>query len=83
MASKGLIETTQENLHDDAFTTLNMYVVDPESVRFAARKTAGKARINGVDLSDAARNEKLGREIVAFRAAFTAEAIEKLRAAAR
>jgi creatinine amidohydrolase/Fe(II)-dependent formamide hydrolase-like protein len=83
MASKGLIETTQEHLHDDAFTTLNMYVVDPDSVRFAARTAAGKARINGVDLSDAARNETLGREIVAFRAAFTAEAIEKLRAAAR
>ena len=82
MASKGLIETTQENLHDDAFTTLNMYVVDPDSVRFAGRTAAGKARINGVDLSDAARNEKLGREIVAFRAAFTVEAIEKLRATA-
>jgi creatinine amidohydrolase/Fe(II)-dependent formamide hydrolase-like protein len=83
MASRGLVETTQEHLHDDAFTTLNMYVVDPESVRFAARTAAGKARINGVDLSNAARNETLGREIVAFRAAFTAAAIEKLRAAAR
>lgn len=80
MAGKGLVEGTQENLHDDAFTTLNMYVVDPDSVRFAARKAIGQARINGVDLSDAARNEHLAREIVAFRAAFTADAIARLRA---
>lgn len=82
MAGKGLIEGEQENLHDDAFTTLNMYVVDPGSVRFAARREAGKARINGVDLSDAARNATLGREIVAFRAAYTAEAIAAIRAGA-
>jgi creatinine amidohydrolase/Fe(II)-dependent formamide hydrolase-like protein len=82
MAGKGLVEGEQENLHDDAFTTLNMYVVDAGSVRFAARREAGKASINGVDLSDAARNATLGREIVAFRAAFTAKAIAAIRAGA-
>jgi creatinine amidohydrolase/Fe(II)-dependent formamide hydrolase-like protein len=82
MSGKGLVEGAQDNLHDDAFTTLNMYVVDPESVRFTARKAIGQARINGVDLSDAARNEQLAREIVAFRAAFTVKAIETLRAQA-
>jgi creatinine amidohydrolase/Fe(II)-dependent formamide hydrolase-like protein len=82
MAGKGLVEGEQENLHDDAFTTLNMYVVDPGSVRFAARREAGKARINGVDISDAARNATLGREIVEFRAAFTAKAIAAIRAGA-
>lgn len=82
MAGKGLVEGSQEGLHDDAFTTLNMYVVDPGSVRYEARRAAGRARINGVDLSDAARNAELGRQIVAFRAAFTVEAIKTLRAAA-
>ena len=82
MAGKGLVEGEQENLHDDAFTTLNMYVVDPGSVRFAARREAGKARINGVDIADAARNAQLGREIVEFRAAYTAKAIAALRAGA-
>ena len=79
MASKGLVETTQENLHDDAFTTLNMFVVDPESVRYSARRAAGLARINGVDLSDPARNRAWGEQIVEFRAAFTADAIRKIR----
>ena len=46
------------------------------------RRAAGRARIKGVDLSDAARNAELGRQIVAFRAAFTVEAIKTLRAAA-
>ncbi len=82
MAGKGLVEGKQEDLHDDAFTTLNMYVVDPESVRFNARRTAGRASINGVDLSDAARNAELGRQIVEFRAAFTVESIQALRAQA-
>jgi hypothetical protein len=59
-----------------------MYVVDPGSVRYEARRAAGRASINGVDLSDAARNAELGRQIVAFRAAFTVEAIKTLRAAA-
>lgn len=59
-----------------------MYVVDPGSVRYEARRAAGRARINGVDLSDAARNAELGRQIVAFRAALTVEAIKTLRAAA-
>lgn len=80
MAGKGLVEGVQEHLHDDAFTTLNMFVVDPDSVRFAARKAAGKARINGVDLSDAARNAALGQAIVDFRADFTAAAIARIRA---
>ena len=82
MAGKGLVEGRQEGLHDDAFTTLNMYVVDPGSVRYEARRAAGRASINGVDLSDAARNAELGGQIVAFRAAFTVEAIKTLRAAA-
>ncbi|MFM7784001.1 MAG: creatininase family protein [Gammaproteobacteria bacterium] len=80
MADRGLQESEPENLHDDAFTTLNMYVVNPDSVRFAARKKAGRARINGVDLSDAGQNAKLGQEIVAFRADFTARAIAAIRA---
>ena len=82
MAGKGLVEGTQEGLHDDAFTTLNMFVVDPASVRFEPRRAAGRARINGVDVSDAARNAALGREIVAFRATFTVDAIRALRATA-
>jgi creatinine amidohydrolase/Fe(II)-dependent formamide hydrolase-like protein len=80
MAARGLVESAQDNLHDDAFTTLTMYVVDPDSVRFAARREAGTARINGVDLSDAARNEKLGREIIDFLAAHTTAAIAAIRA---
>ena len=77
MESRGLKESAQEHLHDDAIITLNMLADDPKSVRFDERVKAGKATINGVSIADRQKSLALAKEIVEFRAASTAEAIRK------
>ena len=64
-------------MHDDPGITLNMFVADPNSVRFDARVKAGKATINGVSIADKAKNLKLGKKIVDMRATNTVAAIKK------
>mgnify|MGYP006908377796 FL=1 len=53
-----------------------MMVTDPQSVRHRQRVAAGLASINGVDISDLDETRELGREMVEFRANYTARAIE-------
>jgi creatinine amidohydrolase/Fe(II)-dependent formamide hydrolase-like protein len=77
MASRGIVENAPENLHDDAIITLNMFMADPNSVRYDARVKAGKASINGVSIADREKATALGKEIVEFRAAWTVDAINK------
>jgi creatinine amidohydrolase len=66
-----------DNMHDDPVITLNMFIDDPNSVRYDARVKAGKASINGVDISNRAKATELAKKIVEFRANHTAEAIKK------
>jgi creatinine amidohydrolase/Fe(II)-dependent formamide hydrolase-like protein len=66
-----------DGLHDDPVITLNMLVDDPKSVRYDERVKAGKATIDGFSIADRRRAESLGREIIAYRAALTADAIKK------
>ncbi len=77
MATKGLKEGKSDGLHDDVIITLNMYVQDPKSVRFDERVKAGKTTINGVDISNKAKNTEWAKQIVAFRADHTIAAINK------
>ena len=77
METKGLKDGKSDNMHDDPIITLNMYVDDPKSVRFDERVKAGKATINGVDISNKAKNAEWAKMIVAFRAEKTTEAINK------
>jgi creatinine amidohydrolase/Fe(II)-dependent formamide hydrolase-like protein len=77
MATKGLKEGASDNMHDDVIITLNMFIQDPKSVRFDERVKAGKATINGVDISNKAKNTEMARQIVAFRTEKTIEAINK------
>lgn len=67
----------RDNLHDDPGITLNMFVTDPNSVRWASRVKAGKATIDGVSIADTSKNLELGRKIVEMRAANTVAAIHK------
>ena len=64
-------------MHDDPIITLNMFIDDPNSVRFDERVKAGKATINGVNIADKAKNTELAKQIVEFRAHQTVEAINK------
>ena len=66
-----------DNMHDDPGITLNMFVTDPNSVRYDARVKAGKATINGVSIADKAKNLELGKKIVEMRATNTVAAIKK------
>jgi creatinine amidohydrolase/Fe(II)-dependent formamide hydrolase-like protein len=66
-----------DNMHDDPGITLNMFVADPNSVRYDARVKAGKATINGVSIADKAKNLELGKKIVEMRATNTVAAIKK------
>jgi len=77
MEQHGIKETAPEHMHDDPIITLNMFIDDPNSVRYDARVKAGKASINGVDLSDRAKATEWAKQIVAFRTEKTIEAINK------
>jgi creatinine amidohydrolase len=77
MEGKGVKEGASDNMHDDPIITLNMFIDDPNSVRYDARVKAGKATINGVNIADRKKNTELAKQIVEFRATKTIEAINK------
>jgi creatinine amidohydrolase len=81
MTANGIVDGKSDGLHDDPIITLNMFIDDPNSVRYDARVKAGKATINGVNLSDKAKATALAKQIVEFRATKTVEAINKAIAA--
>jgi len=62
---------------------LNMFIDDPNSVRYDARVKAGKATIDGVSIADRAKATDLAKKIVAFRADYTVAAINKALAASK
>ena len=67
----------KDNLHDDPGITLNMFVTDPNSVRYEQRVKAGKATIDGFSIADKAKSLELARKIVEMRATNTVAAIKK------
>ncbi len=77
METHGIVSGQSDNLHDDPIIALNMFITDASSVRFDERVKAGKAMINGVSIADRAKSLELARQIVAFRAAQTVDAINK------
>jgi creatinine amidohydrolase/Fe(II)-dependent formamide hydrolase-like protein len=77
MEGQGIKEGTSDNMHDDPIITLNMFIDDPNSVRYEQRVKAGKATINGVSIADRKKNTELAKKIVEFRATKTIEAINK------
>lgn len=81
MKEHGIVDGKSDNMHDDPIISLNMFIDDPNSIRFNERVKAGKATINGVNISDKAKNTQLAKQIVEFRATKTVEAINRLIAA--
>jgi creatinine amidohydrolase/Fe(II)-dependent formamide hydrolase-like protein len=79
MKQHGIVEPEGkgDNLHDDPIIALNMFITDPNSIRYDERVKAGKASINGVSLADKNKNTALAKQIVEFRATTTVEAIKK------
>jgi hypothetical protein len=81
MKTHGIVDGKSDNMHDDPIISLNMFIDDPNSIRFNERVKAGKASINGVAISDKAKNTALAKQIVEFRATQTVAAINRLIAA--
>ena len=77
METQGLKAGKSDEMHDDPIITLNMWIDDPNSVRWEQRVKASKATINGVSVADKAKNMELAKKIVAFRADSTVAAIQK------
>src|SRR5262245_26616883 len=77
MTENGIKDGKSDNMHDDPIITLNMFIDDPNSVRFDQRVKAGKASINGVDISDRKKSTELAKKIVDFRATTTVDFIKK------
>jgi creatinine amidohydrolase/Fe(II)-dependent formamide hydrolase-like protein len=77
MESKGVHPSKADGLHDDPEISLNMFIDDPRSIRYDERVKAGKADINGVSLTDRKKITAWAKEVVAFRAQVTVDAINK------
>jgi creatinine amidohydrolase/Fe(II)-dependent formamide hydrolase-like protein len=71
------IKQTNEGIHDDYVITSIIMTVDPTQVRLKEREAKGKASINGVPITPAARTIEHGRKLVNFRAEQTVAAIRK------
>jgi creatinine amidohydrolase len=79
MTQAGKIKEAEkgDGLHDDPIISLNMFITDPNSIRYDQRVKAGKATINGVSLADKAKATETAKAIVEFRATTTVAAIQK------
>jgi creatinine amidohydrolase/Fe(II)-dependent formamide hydrolase-like protein len=77
-ADEGVIKDTKnEHMHDDPIISLNMFNTDPNSIRYEQRVKAGKASINGIDLSNRAKSAALAKKIVDYRTNVTVGAIKQ------
>jgi creatinine amidohydrolase len=77
MKSHGIVDGASDNLHDDPIISLNMFITDPESIRWDERVKVGKASINGVSIADRTKATELAQAIVDYRARTTVDAIRK------
>lgn len=71
----GVAETRHDGHHDDIWVTAMMMVTDPAQVRLEQRVDANLASINGIAITPLEDTVELGRQMIAFRAALTADAI--------
>jgi hypothetical protein len=69
-----------DGIHDELSISSILSVYDPAVIRYPQRMAADLATINGIDISDLAWTQELGRKVVAFRTAITVDAIRALRA---
>ena len=77
------VKQVSEGLHDDFQITALMMAVDPVTVRYDERVKAGKASINGVDITPREKTIEIGRKLMEFRAEQTVKAIHKAIAATK
>jgi len=74
LEERGVVEESQ-GLHDDVRHAAIMALVNPAFIRTEERRAAGLFSINGVELDPLDETLALARELVAYQARVTAEAI--------
>lgn len=76
LEGRGVVEVL-EGLHDDVRHSSIMALVDPGFIRTEERRAAGLFKINGVELDPLDETLGLARELVAYQAQVTVEAIRR------
>ncbi len=71
----GIVEPTNDGLHDDFVITAIMMVHDPTTVRYEQRVAAGLASINGLSIEPKEQTIEIGKKLLAFRVEQTVRAI--------
>lgn len=71
----GIVEPTNDGLHDDFVITAIMMVHDPTTVRYEQRVAAGLASINGLSIEPKEETIEIGKKLLAFRVEQTVRAI--------
>lgn len=71
----GIVEPTNDGLHDDFVITSIMMVTDPTAVRYDQRVKAGKATINGLSIAPKEEAIATGRKLLQHRVDVTVRAI--------
>ncbi len=71
----GIVQPTNDGIHDDYVITSLMMVTDPTSVRYDQRVAAGKATINGLSIDPKDETIEIGNKLMDFRADQTVKAI--------
>ena len=72
----GIVQPTNDGIHDDYVITSLMMITDPTSVRYDQRVAAGKATINGLSIDPKEKTIEIGNKLMDFRADQTVKAIK-------
>ncbi|MFQ5705009.1 MAG: creatininase family protein [Gemmatimonadales bacterium] len=71
----GIVEPTNDGLHDFYWITAMQMVTDPVTVRYDQRVAAGKATINGLSIAPKEKTIEVGKKLLQFRVEQTVRAI--------
>ncbi len=71
----GIVQPTDDGLHDNYYITSIMMVTDPTVVRYEQRVAGDKATINGVSIFPKEKTIEVGKKLLTFRVEQTVTAI--------
>jgi creatinine amidohydrolase/Fe(II)-dependent formamide hydrolase-like protein len=74
----GIVEPTNDGLHDDFVITSIMMVIDPTTVRYDQRVAKGLATINGLSIAPQEEAIEIGKKLLQFRVDQTVKAIKEV-----
>lgn len=76
LEDRGYVQAN-EGIHDDLAFSAELLAINPELVRYEQRGKVNRLSINGIDIREKTRFEKLGHDILRYRAHLAAEVIRK------